>query len=150
MYINVSMYLKACGLVIYVVASIFVFLLLVHSHFIRQIPSRQANMFASHEASLTHKEIVFINIKIADSFFFVYGMFWLGKSFFFERGLADWKLYYKVRNMVWLKRKQTGACRAINMALAYTFAAILIDGPKRIPLLRRAICDGWSGRLGKM
>ena len=39
-------------------------------------------MFASHEASLTHKEIVFINIKIADSFFFVYGMFWLGKSFF--------------------------------------------------------------------
>lgn len=74
----------------------------------------------------------------------------LGKSFFFERGLADWKLYYKVRNMVWLKRKQAGDLRAINMAAAYTFAATLIDGPRRIPLLCRAIRDGWNGRLGKM
>lgn len=74
----------------------------------------------------------------------------LGKSFFFERGLADWKLYYKVRNMVWLKRKQTGDFRAIRMAAAYTFAATLIDGPRRIPLLCRAIRDGWIGRLGQM
>ncbi len=74
----------------------------------------------------------------------------LGKSFFFERGLADWKLYYKVRNMVWLKRQQAGDWRSISMAVAYTFAAIVIDGPERIPLLRRAIRDGWSGRLGKM
>lgn len=74
----------------------------------------------------------------------------LGKSFFFERGLADWKLYYKVRNMVWLKRRQAGDLRAINMAATYTFAATLIDGPRRIPLLCRAIRDGWSGRLGKM
>ncbi len=74
----------------------------------------------------------------------------LGKNFFFERGLADWKLYYKVRNMVWLKRKQTGDLRAIRMAVAYTFAATLIDGPRRIPLLCRAIRDGWRGRLGKM
>ncbi len=74
----------------------------------------------------------------------------LGKNFFFERGLADWKLYYKVRNMVWLKRKQTGDLRAIRMAAAYGFAATLIDGPRRIPLLCRAIRDGWNGRLGKM
>ncbi len=74
----------------------------------------------------------------------------LGKSFFFERGLADWKLYYKVRNMVWLKRKQAGDMRAIIMAATYTFAATFIDGPRRIPLLRRAIRDGWRGRLGKM
>ena len=74
----------------------------------------------------------------------------LGKSFFFERGLADWKLYYKVRNMVWLKRKQAGNFRAISMAASYTFAATLIDGPQRIPLLCRAIRDGWNGRLGKM
>ena len=74
----------------------------------------------------------------------------LGKSFFFERGLADWKLYYKVRNMVWLKRKQAGNLRAISMASAYAFAATLIDGPRRIPLLCRAIRDGWRGRLGKM
>lgn len=74
----------------------------------------------------------------------------LGKSFFFERGLADWKLYYKVRNMVWLKRSQAGNLRAINMAAAYAFAATLIDGPRRIPLLCRAIRNGWRGRLGKM
>lgn len=74
----------------------------------------------------------------------------LGKSFFFERGLADWKLYYKVRNMVWLKRQQAGNLRAISMAAAYTVAATIIDGPMRIPLLHRAIHDGWIGRLGKM
>ncbi len=74
----------------------------------------------------------------------------LGKCFFFERGLADWKLYYKVRNMVWLKRKQSGDLRAISIAAAYTLAATFIDGLRRIPLLCRAIRDGWNGRLGKM
>ena len=73
-----------------------------------------------------------------------------GKSFFFERGLADWKLYYKVRNMVWLKRQQIGNLRAIQMAATYAFAATLIDGPRRIPLLCRAIRDGWNGHLGRM
>jgi len=74
----------------------------------------------------------------------------LGKSFFFERGLADWKLYYKVRNMVWLKRKQSGTFRAVSMAAAYSVAATVVDGPRRLPLLWRAIRDGWNGRLGKM
>jgi GT2 family glycosyltransferase len=73
-----------------------------------------------------------------------------GKNFFFERGLADWKLYYKVRNMVWLKRKQSGPLKAAGMAVAYSLAAIILDGPKRLPLLLRAIRDGWSGKLGKM
>lgn len=73
-----------------------------------------------------------------------------GKNFFFERGLADWKLYYKVRNMVWLKRLQTGNLRALQIAVLYTFAATSIDGPQRIPLLWRAISDGWKGNLGKM
>lgn len=74
----------------------------------------------------------------------------LGKNFFFERGLADWKLYYKVRNMVWLKRRQSGNRRAVLMALAYSVAAVVIDGPERVPLLRRAIHDGWHGKLGRM
>jgi rhamnopyranosyl-N-acetylglucosaminyl-diphospho-decaprenol beta-1,3/1,4-galactofuranosyltransferase len=73
-----------------------------------------------------------------------------GKNFFFERGLADWKLYYKVRNMVWLKRRQSGNRRALLMAAAYAFAAVVIDGPQRLPLLRRAVRDGWHGRLGRM
>lgn len=74
----------------------------------------------------------------------------MGKNFFFERGLADWKLYYKVRNMVWLKRRQDGAVRAVKMAASYVVAAVMLDGPRRVPLLWRAIRDGWRGRLGKM
>lgn len=74
----------------------------------------------------------------------------LGKSFFFERGLADWKLYYKVRNMVWLKRRQSGTLRALAIAATYTLSACWLDGFSRFPLLVRAISDGWNGRLGKM
>lgn len=73
-----------------------------------------------------------------------------GKHFFFERGLADWKFYYKVRNMVWLKRRQSGWLGAIRMAAVYTLAAVLLDGPGRIPLLKIAVLDGWNSRLGKM
>ncbi|MCF7674028.1 MAG: glycosyltransferase [Akkermansiaceae bacterium] len=73
-----------------------------------------------------------------------------GKNMFFERGLADWKLYYKVRNMVWLKRRQAGGFAALRMAVAYVMAAVTLDGPRRLPLLMRAIGDGWRGRLGKM
>jgi GT2 family glycosyltransferase len=73
-----------------------------------------------------------------------------GKSFFFERGLADWKLYYKVRNMVWLKRRQAGGLTAVKMAIAYSLAAVILDGPGRVVLLRRAIRDGWRGTLGRM
>lgn len=72
-----------------------------------------------------------------------------GKSFFFERGLADWKLYYKVRNMVWLKRRQAGDLRALAIALTYALASAWIDGPRRLLLIGSAVRDGWTGRLGK-
>ncbi|MCX6875052.1 MAG: glycosyltransferase [Verrucomicrobia bacterium] len=73
----------------------------------------------------------------------------LGKNFFFERGLADWKLYYKVRNMVWLKRRQAGGVRACGMALTYALATAWLDGSQRLPLIWTAARDGWRGRLGK-
>lgn len=73
----------------------------------------------------------------------------LGKSLFFERGLTNWKLYYKVRNMVWLKRHQSGDLKAIAMALTYAMAACRIDGARRLPLVWQAARDGWLGRLGK-
>ena len=72
-----------------------------------------------------------------------------GKHLFFEPGLADWKLYYKIRNMVWLKKKQSGNCTAIAMCLAYLIATARIDGLKRMPLAIEAMRDGWRGRLGK-
>ena len=73
----------------------------------------------------------------------------LGKRLFYERGLANWKLYYKVRNMVWLKKRDDGRLKAVMMAAAYSLAAISLDGPRRLPLLMEAIRDGWCGRLGK-
>jgi rhamnopyranosyl-N-acetylglucosaminyl-diphospho-decaprenol beta-1,3/1,4-galactofuranosyltransferase len=74
----------------------------------------------------------------------------LGKHFFFERGLADWKLYYKVRNMVWLKRRHSGNFRAVSIAVIYLLSACWLDGISRFSLMMRAISDGWCGRLGKM
>ncbi len=73
----------------------------------------------------------------------------LGKHFFFERELPDWKLYYKVRNMVWLKRRQSGDFRAFSMALTYVVTAAWIDGIRRFPLVWNAAQDGWRARLGK-
>jgi len=73
----------------------------------------------------------------------------LGKRLFYERGLADWKLYYKVRNMVWLKKHYEGPIKSAMMAAAYTLAALSLDGPRRLPLLAEAIRDGWLARLGK-
>jgi GT2 family glycosyltransferase len=72
-----------------------------------------------------------------------------GKNFFFERGLVDWKLYYKARNMVWLERKRAGGLKAIATGLAYAAAVAFIDGPARLPLVWTAAWDGWAGKLGK-
>lgn len=72
-----------------------------------------------------------------------------GKHFFFERDLADWKLYYKVRNMVWLKSRKSGIVGAIMVAAAYALTAVCVDGLKRLPVVLGAIRDGSLGRLGK-
>jgi GT2 family glycosyltransferase len=72
-----------------------------------------------------------------------------GKHLFYEPNLADWKLYYKVRNMVWLKKRQSSAFSAMAMALAYLFAVARIDGIHRVPLAMEAALDGWRSRLGK-
>jgi GT2 family glycosyltransferase len=72
-----------------------------------------------------------------------------GKHLFFEPNLPNWKLYYKVRNMVWLKKRQSGTFNAIAMAMAYLVAATKIDGIHRVPLILEAATDGWKSRLGK-
>jgi GT2 family glycosyltransferase len=74
----------------------------------------------------------------------------LGRSLFLERGLSDWKLHYKVRNMVWLKRRQSGAFGALSMALAYALCVASVDGPGRLPLVWKAFLDGWRGKLGRL
>jgi GT2 family glycosyltransferase len=72
-----------------------------------------------------------------------------GKNLFIEPSLADWKLYYKIRNMVWLKRRQAGILAALAMAVAYSLAVSWIDGTRRLPVIREAVGDGWHGRLGR-
>jgi rhamnopyranosyl-N-acetylglucosaminyl-diphospho-decaprenol beta-1,3/1,4-galactofuranosyltransferase len=73
----------------------------------------------------------------------------LGRKFFFERGLADWKLYYKVRNMVWLKLQQSGWSKALAMTMAYLAVVSWQDGVGRAGLVIEAARDGLVGRLGK-
>ena len=72
-----------------------------------------------------------------------------GKHLFFEPALADWKLYYKVRNMVWLKKRQAGALHAFVMGMAYLVVTAKIDGLHRVALVAEAAMDGWKNRLGK-
>lgn len=74
----------------------------------------------------------------------------LGKRLCFEKSLPDWKLHYKVRNMVWLKRQQSGGTKAILTALAYALAAVRFDGPSRLPLVFKASLEGWRGKLGRI
>jgi rhamnopyranosyl-N-acetylglucosaminyl-diphospho-decaprenol beta-1,3/1,4-galactofuranosyltransferase len=78
-------------------------------------------------------------------------MMWLfGKRLFFEKGLPDWKLHYKIRNMVWLKRQQSGGVKAILTALAYAYAALRFDGSSRLALVGKASIQGWRGKLGRI
>lgn len=72
-----------------------------------------------------------------------------GKNLFIERNLSHWKVYYKIRNMVWLKRRQNGLAGALAMAGAYSCALIVTEGTRHISILFRAIRDGLTGRLGK-
>lgn len=74
----------------------------------------------------------------------------LGKRFFYEKNLPDWKYHYKLRNMVWLKRKQSGGPKALLMALTYALAALRYDGVSRLPLAWKASLAGWRGELGRI
>lgn len=73
----------------------------------------------------------------------------LGKRLYLERGLADWKLYYKVRNMVWLKKRQAGKFSAFAMGLAYGSAVLMTEGAGKVGVWWDACRDGWAGRLGR-
>lgn len=74
----------------------------------------------------------------------------LGRRLFHEPGLADWKLHYKVRNMVWLMRRESGGGKALLIALAYALAALRYDGSSRLPLVGKAALEGWRGKLGRI
>lgn len=72
----------------------------------------------------------------------------LGRRLYLERGLSDWKLYYKVRNMVWLKRRQAGVAAALAMAGAYAAALLRFEGTGPMRTWMEAVAHGLEGRLG--
>lgn len=72
-----------------------------------------------------------------------------GKRIYFEPGLADWKLYYKVRNMVWLQRRKRGLLPMLGMAAAYLWAILRNDEWGKVAVFFQATRDGVSGRLGR-
>jgi GT2 family glycosyltransferase len=81
----------------------------------------------------------------------VYGRI-MGRAFFWEPGLAWWKLYYKVRNMVWLKRTSGGAGMAMAAVMACGWGVLRHDPWEwgRWRVFARAVRDGWLGRLGRI
>jgi GT2 family glycosyltransferase len=76
----------------------------------------------------------------------------LGKEFWFEPGLGGWKLYYEVRNNVWLQlNRENSSLRAVLMALLHG-VALLAYGPRTFAdaiIWWSALCDGFAGKLGR-
>jgi len=76
----------------------------------------------------------------------------LGRKLYIEPGLAETKLYYKVRNMVWIKRREGGLPAALTMAGAYAVGLAKVDKMtrRRWRVFRIALADGLKGRLGRL
>ncbi len=76
----------------------------------------------------------------------------LGRKLYLEPGLAEPKLYYKVRNMVWVKRREGGLPAALAIAAAYALGLARTDAmsPRRWRTFRLALADGLKGRLGRL
>jgi rhamnopyranosyl-N-acetylglucosaminyl-diphospho-decaprenol beta-1,3/1,4-galactofuranosyltransferase len=76
----------------------------------------------------------------------------LGRQLYIEPGLAETKLYYKVRNMVWIKRRESGLPGALAMAAAYAVGLARVDKMSRLrwQVFRLALTDALKGQLGKL
>lgn len=76
----------------------------------------------------------------------------LGRKLYLEPGLAEAKLYYKVRNMIWIKRREGGLAGALAMAGSYALGLAKVDemNARRWRVFRLALADALAGRLGKL
>ena len=72
-----------------------------------------------------------------------------GKTIYLETGLSDWKIYYKIRNMIWLQRRKRGLPHSILLGMAYFVTVVRHEGIRRIPLVLEAFKDGITCRLGR-
>lgn len=82
---------------------------------------------------------------------------WGGKYFFWEEGLSPWKLYYKIRNAVWMKRRDGALVAVLLLPLMQLMVLILVDHHRDVRqqclcwhAVLLAVSHGWSGRLGRL
>jgi len=68
-----------------------------------------------------------------------------------ERNLSADKLYYRVRNMIWIKKNDTGWAAAIILACGYFLLLVRWFRPLHatLPVFQTAVRDALVGRLGR-
>lgn len=71
------------------------------------------------------------------------------RTFIHEPGLADWKMYYMIRNRVRRSRCHSRGLTAFGVAALHGLAVARFDGIRKLPVWLMACRDGWTGRLGK-
>lgn len=66
---------------------------------------------------------------------------------------APWRAYYTVRNLVHIMRTRSTSRAALRAGLRCAFGRLRecppAQWPQAVPLLLRALRDGWAGRLGR-
>lgn len=68
-----------------------------------------------------------------------------------EHGLQGDKLYYRIRNMLWIKRGESGPLPSLFLAAGYLFLLLRWFRPlvPALQVFREAVLDAFAGRLGK-
>ncbi len=68
-----------------------------------------------------------------------------------ENNLQGDKLYYRIRNMLWIKRRESGSLVSFLLTVGYLF--LLLRGFRplfpALQVLKEAMMDAFAGRLGK-
>ena len=75
-----------------------------------------------------------------------------GKHFFWEPNLPEWKLYYKIRNAVWLRIRNKSKWAGCATAIVSVLAVCRYDRWSwlRCRVVGRALTDAWHGKLGRV
>ena len=76
----------------------------------------------------------------------------MGKSVFWEPDLAEWKLYYKIRNFVWRMKVRKGSFRALTASLLSMLCLILHDHKpmSRLGIWFLATRHAFANQLGRL
>lgn len=74
-----------------------------------------------------------------------------GESVCIERNLDENRLYYRIRNMLWIKRNESGALVSIILSAGYLILIITQIRPfwRSLKVFGEAAKDGFANRLGR-